>query len=609
MDMQNMTYLSRKNNVRQAVDENDIGIELSIFPGFAVPSAYDNKEVNEISLYVIRMAVAMTVIQVGLSVLTMLTLNTAAVVLSLLSIMFYLLVLRYAIRTVKKMNKETLCFGVTNVTSVKMYFYYLIFTLAIIIFGIIRLAFWIKYHSRKPDMIGNNAFAEGSGHAGGKGSVADFWLMACIYMGSYLILIVLNVLSLILTYQLNEILKQHILQQELAIGADVGRKLTIFPFFAVRSSYDHPKVNRLMTTQLRIAFIFSAVQIVIAIVGGVSFEPIDTVMSTINIFFYGMSLRYAIRCVKKMNKLAWCFYIVQVPSIKMYAYYLYLSFLFTVFGFFRIIIWIKSHASYSKYNDSKFAKESGPAGGNKSYNEFVGIAVAYCIIYSVFCLLNLYQMYIAHVINKILAGELRDQQASLGNVMGDKLTIVPGFAITSGFSSVDVNTLGQVVIRMSFWMCVAQIGMAIFEGISEYAIDIILSVFNIVFYIASLRYAIRVIQKKNKEVDIMGFKTTSMKMYMSLLLISLGLTIVGFIRVINWVAQNTSYKRYNDSKFSGSIGGRGGEDSESEFTILSSIWLSVYCFIILCIFAQIYATNRLSHLLSGQVIPMNIPTE
>jgi hypothetical protein len=523
--------------------------------------------------------------------------------------MFYLLVLRYAIRTVKKMNKETLCFGVTNVTSVKMYFYYLIFTLAIIIFGIIRLAFWIKYHSRKPDMIGNNAFAEGSGHAGGKGSVADFWLMACIYMGSYLILIVLNVLSLILTYQLNEILKQHILQQELAIGADVGRKLTIFPFFAVRSSYDHPKVNRLMTTQLRIAFIFSAVQIVIAIVGGVSFEPIDTVMSTINIFFYGMSLRYAIRCVKKMNKLAWCFYIVQVPSIKMYAYYLYLSFLFTVFGFFRIIIWIKSHASYSKYNDSKFAKESGPAGGNKSYNEFVGIAVAYCIIYSVFCLLSLYQMYIAHVINKILAGELRDQQASLGNVMGDKLTIVPGFAITSGFSSVDVNTLGQVVIRMSFWMCVAQIGMAIFEGISEYAIDIILSVFNIVFYIASLRYAIRVIQKKNKEVDIMGFKTTSMKMYMSLLLISLGLTIVGFIRVINWVAQNTSYKRYNDSKFSGSIGGRGGEDSESEFTILSSIWLSVYCFIILCIFAQIYATNRLSHLLSGQVIPMNIPTE
>jgi hypothetical protein len=609
MDMQNMTYLSRKNNVRQAVDENDIGIELSIFPGFAVPSAYDNKEVNEISLYVIRMAVAMTVIQVGLSVLTMLTLNTAAVVLSLLSIMFYLLVLRYAIRTVKKMNKETLCFGVTNVTSVKMYFYYLIFTLAIIIFGIIRLAFWIKYHSRKPDVIGNNAFAEGSGNAGGKGSIADFWLMACIYIGSYLILIVLNVLSLILTYQLNEILKQHILQQELAIGADVGRKLTIFPFFAVRSSYDHPKVNRLMTTQLRIAFIFSAVQIVIAIVGGVSFEPIDTVMSTINIFFYGMSLRYAIRCVKKMNKLAWCFYIVQVPSIKMYAYYLYLSFLFTVFGFFRIIIWIKSHASYSKYNDSKFAKESGPAGGNKSYNEFVGIAVAYCIIYSVFCLLSLYQMYIAHVINKILAGELRDQQASLGNVMGDKLTIVPGFAITSGYSSVDVNTLGQVVIRMSFWMCVAQIGMAIFEGISEYAIDIILSVFNIVFYIASLRYAIRVIQKKNKEVDILGFKTTSMKMYMSLLLISLGLTIVGFIRVINWVAQNTSYKRYNDSKFSGSIGGRGGEDSESEFTILSSIWLSVYCFIILCIFAQIYATNRLSHLLSGQVIPMNIPTE
>jgi len=79
--------------------------------------------------------------------------------------------------------------------------------------------------------------------------------------------------------------------------------------------------------------------------------------------------------------------------------------------------------------------------------------------------------------------------------------------------------------------------------------------------------------------------------------------------VINWVAQNTSYKRYNDSKFSGSIGGRGGEDSESEFTILASVWLSVYCFIIFCIFAQIQTTNRLNRLINGQVLPMNFPTQ
>eukprot|EP00603_Paraphysomonas_imperforata_P015522 CAMPEP_0114475094 /NCGR_PEP_ID=MMETSP0104-20121206/13946_1 /TAXON_ID=37642 ORGANISM="Paraphysomonas imperforata, Strain PA2" /NCGR_SAMPLE_ID=MMETSP0104 /ASSEMBLY_ACC=CAM_ASM_000202 /LENGTH=573 /DNA_ID=CAMNT_0001649551 /DNA_START=19 /DNA_END=1737 /DNA_ORIENTATION=+ len=573
MDMNsNVVYLSNKNKIKQAVDENDIGIELSIFPGFSVPSAYESKEVNEISLYVIRMAVAMTCIQVGLSILTMLTLKTAAIVLSLLSIVFYLLVLRYAIRTVKKMNKETLCFGVTNVTSVKMYFYYLIFTFAIIIFGVIRLAFWIKYHSRKPDVLGDNTFADGSGHAGGKGSVADFWLMASIYMGSYLVLSVLNLLSLILTYQLNEILKRQLQSEELALGVDAGTKLTIFPFFAVKSSYDHPKVNRLMTTQLRIAFVFSFIQIVIAIVGGVSFQPIDAVLSTVNVFFYLMSLRYAIRCVKKMNKLAWCFFIVQVTSIKMYAYYLYLSFLFTIFGFVRVILWIRSHASYSKYNDSKFAKESGPAGGTNSYNEFVAIAVMYCIIYSMFLIVNLYQMYVAHVINKILAQEYRDQEALLGHVLGDKLTIVPGFAITSGYSNIEVNTVGQVVIRMSFWMCLAQIGMAVFEGISEYTLDIMLSLFNIVFYLASLRYAIRVIQKKNKEVNFCGHTTSSMKTYLCLLFISLIMTIVGFIRVINWVAQNTSYKRYNDSKFSGSIGGRGGEDSESEFTILASVW-------------------------------------
>mmetsp|Transcript_17642 Transcript_17642/g.29550 ORF Transcript_17642/g.29550 Transcript_17642/m.29550 type:complete len:101 (-) Transcript_17642:352-654(-) len=100
-----------------------------------------------------------------------------------------------------------------------------------------------------------------------------------------------------------------------------------------------------------------------------------------------------------------------------------------------------------------------------------------------------------------------------------------------------------------------------------------------------------------------------MKTYLCLLFISLIMTIVGFIRVINWVAQNTSYKRYNDSKFSGSIGGRGGEDSESEFTILASVWLSVYCFIIFCIFAQIQTTNRLNRLINGQVLPMNFPTQ
>lgn len=608
--MQNVNYLSKTKNVRQALDENDIGIELSIFPGFSVPSAYDSSEVNELSLYIIRMAVAMTIIQCGLSFLTMLTLSTAAIILSLLNILFYILVLRYAIRTVKKMNKETLCFGVTQVTSIKMYYYYLLFTLLFTLFGIVRLGFWIRDHSRKEDALGDNIFTDGTAQAGGKGSVADFWLMATIYMISYAVMLVLNVISLILTYQLNEVLKLQIRDAEMAIGGDVGQKLSIFPGFAVQSSYDHPKVNRLMTTQLRIAFCFSSVQIIVAIVGGVSFEPIDVVLSAANIFLYGMSLRYAIRCVKKMNKLAWCLCIVQVTSIKMYAYYLYLSFVFTIFGFVRIIFWIKSNASYSKYNESKFAQESGPAGGSNSYNEFVAIAVMYCILYSVFSVLSLYQMYVAHVINKILAQEYRDSEAALGNVLGDKLTIAPGFAVVSGYSNIEVNTVGQVMIRMSFWMCAAQIGMAVFEGISEYAIDIILALFNIVFFLCTLRYSIRIIQKKNKDVVFVGgFTTSSMKMYLGLLIVSLGITIAGFVRVVYWVGVNVSYKKYNDSKFSGSIGGRAGENSEGEFVILSSIWICVYCVIILSILAQIYTTNRLNHLLTGQVMPMNIPTE
>ena len=608
--MENVRYLSKSNNVRQALDENDIGIELSIFPGFAVPSSYDNEEVNELSLYIIRMAVGMTAIQCGLSFLTMLTLKEAAIVLSLLNILIYLLILRYAIRTVKKMNKETLCFGVTHVTSLKMYFYYLIITLLVSFFGVVRLGFWISTHSRQPDPLGDSFFTDGTGNAGGKGSVADFWLMASIYMGSYLVLIVLNLFSLVLTYRLNEILKVQIRDEELALGANVGRKLVIFPGFSVRSSYDHPKVNRLMTTQLRIAFGTSIVQIVIAFVGGVSFETVDTVLSTVNIFFYAMTLRYALRCVKKMNKLAWCFLITKVTSIKMYSYYVYLAFIFTVFGFFRAILWIRSHDSRSKYNDSKFARESGPAGGANSYSEFLAIALLYCIIYSVICVLNLYQMYVAHVIHKILAMEYRESEAALGHVIGNKLTVVPGcFTIISGYSNPEVNTQGQMVIRMAFWMCLSQIGMAVFEGISEYAHDIILGIVNIVFYLGCLRYAIRVIEKKNKEVNFYFFKTTSVKMYLGLLFLSLAMTIGGFYRVIYWVAVNRARKRYNDSKFSGSIGGQGGEDSESEFVILSSVWLSVYVFIIFCIIAQIYATNRLSSMVSNQIVPLNLPTE
>lgn len=608
--MQNVTYLSKSNNVKQAVDENDIGIELSIFPGFSVPSSYDSSEVNELSLYIIRMAIIMTTIQCGLSVLNMLSLGTAAIILSIFNIIFYILVLRYAIRTVKKMNKETLCFGVTQVTSLKMYFYYLLFTLLFTLFGIVRLGFWIRDHSRKEDAIGDSAYAEGTSNVGGKGSVADFWLMATIYMIAYAVMIILNLLSLILTYQLNEILKLQIRHSEMAIGGDLGQKLTIFPGFAVQSSYDHPKVNRLMTTQLRIAFCFSAVQIIVAIVGGVSFEPIDTTLSAVNIFLYAMSLRYAIRCVKKMNKLAWCLCIVQVTSIKMYAYYLYLSFLFTIFGFVRVVLWIKSHASYDKYNNSKFAQESGPAGGTNSYSEFVAIAVIYCILYSAFCLFSLYQMYVAHVINKILAQDFRDSEAALGHVLGDKLTIVPGFAVVSAYSSAEVNTLGQVMIRMSFWMCLAQIGMAFFEGFSEYTVDIILAVINIVFFLFTLRYSIRIIQKKNKEVIFVGgYKTSSMKMYVGLLFLSLALTISGFVRVIYWVGVNASYKKYNDSMFSGSIGGQSTENSEGGFVVLSSIWISAYCVVILSILAQIYTANRLNSMLYGQVIPTNIPTE
>ena len=602
-------YLSKKNNIRQAVDENDIGIELSIFPGFSVPSAYSNAQVNEISLYIIRFAVAMTCIQTGLSILTILTLETAAICMSLLAILFYLLICRYAIRCVKKMNKQTLCFGVTQVTSLKMYFYYLIFTFLFTVFSIIRLAFWIKYHSRKKEF-NDSKWAKSTSNVGGKGSVADFWLMAVIYMCSYLVMILLNLTTLFLTYQLDEELKREIRDEELALGANLGQKLVIFPWFSVRSSYDHPKVNRLMTTQLRIAFVFASVQIVIAVLGGVSFSAVDTVFSTLNIIFYSMCLRYAIRCVKKMNKLAWCFCIVKVPSIKMYSYYLYISFLVSLFGFVRIILWIKSHASYSKYNDSKFAKESGPAGGTGSYNEFVAISVLYCIVYSILLVVNLYQMYVAHVLNKILAQEFRDSQAALGQVIGQKLTIFPGFAIHSAYSSPDINTLGQQVLRMSFWMCVIQIAIAIVKGLSEYLIDIIVALVNVVFFLGCLRYSIRVIAKKNKTVKIgENFVISSMQMYILLLFLSLALTVVGFVRVILWVHQNSTRDKYVESQFSGIVGGRSGKGTESDYFILASIFLTVYSIVIISILAQLHTAKKLSRLMSGQVIPINTPTE
>lgn len=529
---------------------------------------------------------------------------------SLLNILFYVLVCYYAIRCVKKMNKETLCFGVTQVTSIKMYFYYLIFSFALSVFALVRTSIWVKDHSSKSEF-NDSKFAKSSAPVGGKGSEADFYVMTVIYLSANVTMIFLTLGALYLTYQLNEILKVQMRERDMRLGTDVGQKLTIFPGFAVISSYDHPKVNRLMTVQLRIAFAFSALQIIVAVFSGVSFHKLDVILSSINIFFYAMSLRCAIRCVKKTNKLAWCFFVTQVPSIKMYSYYLYMSFFLTIFGFVRICLWISSNNSHRKYNNSKFAQQSGPAGGSNSFQEFVAIAVMYVFVYCCFSFISLYQMYIAHVLNKILAQEQRDTDAVMGNphCAEQKLTIVMGFAVMSAYPSPEVNTLGQQVIRLSFGVTVVQVGMAIFESVSNYAVDYVLAIVNILFYLGTLRYCIRLMTKKNKDSRLygLGWTLSSAQMYLILLGFALTLTVVGLVRTVVWVGMNASYRSYNDSKFSKVVGPAGGEDSESEFAVLAASWIAMYCLLVVCILAQFFLTSKLSHLLVKQILPVNEP--
>lgn len=375
----------------------DVGLELDIFPGLHFNTVYEDPEVNRLSTHIIRMSVIVTVVQVVIAILGCLSFETADIVVNVLAVVFYLCVLRLAIRCVRKRNKKTMCFGITEVTSLKMYIWYLYLTLMALAFGLIRFCVWVAT-VRTIKEFNDTGLARSSSVIGGDNSTAEYTALVAVYVVVYLFMIIMNIGLILFAQQLNDIIKRELKAEQRAAGI-VITKLKIFPGFHLITSYNEDEINELSTKVIRIGFALSGVQIVRAAISFFSWQTADIVVSLFNIFFYILVIRYAIRMVKKMNKAT---LLCGVSSLTMYIYCLYASFALVIFGLVRFILWVKDVRTKEEVNDSKFA-QSSPVGGRDVVAEYTAVVVVYLIVFFVMIALNIAALVYAFRLQKMFS--------------------------------------------------------------------------------------------------------------------------------------------------------------------------------------------------------------
>lgn len=380
---------------RRPLDTSDVGIELDIFPGLHFESTYENHEINEISTHIIRIAIIMTTVQIVVAILGAISFETSDIVINILAVAFYLLVLRLAIRCVRKRNKRTLCFGITEVTSLKMYVWYLHITLAFLCFGLIRFCIWVATTRTKQDF-DDSGLARSSEIIGGANTIVEYTAIVVVYIVVYVTMIIMNIVQILYANKLNEIIKMELKAEQRAAGIVIA-KLKIFPGFHLITSYKDDEINDLSTKVIRIGIVLSIIQIVRATISFFSWQTIDVIISLINILFYIIVIRYAIRMVKKMNKST---LLCAIPSLSMYIYCLYISLILVLFGLIRFIMWVKDVRTKKEVNDSKFA-QSSPVGGRNVVAEYTAVVAVYLIVFAVMLVLNFVALAYAFRLQKV----------------------------------------------------------------------------------------------------------------------------------------------------------------------------------------------------------------
>jgi hypothetical protein len=377
------------------LDANDVGIQLDIFPGLHFQSAYEDENINAYSTHIIRLALIMTIVQIAVAIMGCFSYETSDIVVNMFTMAFYILALRLCIRCVRKRNKQTMCFGITEVTSLKMYIYYLYLSLAGLLYGLIRFIIWIT-QTRTVGDFNDSGLARSSAVIGGDNTVAEYTAIVVITLFVYASMILMNFLQILYAHSLNDIIKKEIKDQQRAAGIVIN-KLRIFPGFHLISSYTDPEVMVQSTKVIRIGFALSIIQIVRAAIAFFSWGVVDIVISLINIAFYFLVIRYAIRMVKKLNKAT---LFLGISSLQMYINCLFVSIGLVLFGFIRFILWVKDVRSKEEVNDSKFA-QSSPVGGRDVVAEYTAVVVVYIIIFTIMFILNIAALFAAFRLKKI----------------------------------------------------------------------------------------------------------------------------------------------------------------------------------------------------------------
>jgi hypothetical protein len=122
-----------RQNGDEILGEEDISVEIQIFPGLTVTSGYQNLEINKLSKKLLRIALSLCLFQIILAIVTaIIRFSASSVFSSVVNIFLYLFVYYLAYLCIKHKNKK-ICCGCAPLTIYRIYLYITTFVLTIIL--------------------------------------------------------------------------------------------------------------------------------------------------------------------------------------------------------------------------------------------------------------------------------------------------------------------------------------------------------------------------------------------------------------------------------------------------------------------------------------------